>query len=409
MDKTAITGKRRLGLALLLGMLAAFGPLTIDMYLPSFPHIATELNTSASLVQLSLTACLLGLGFGQIVVGPLSDAKGRKKPLVISIFLYVLASVACAFAPNIGTLIAARFMQGFTAAAGIVISRAVVRDLFNGRELTKFFSLLMLINGLALFLHLCLGARFYLIPGANWNWIFLALGLLGISIAFVVMNRLGETLPPEKRTPSSLAHTMSTFKSLLVDRAFMGFALTQGLMMGGIFAYVSGTPFVYQGIYGVSPQVFSILFGVNGLGIIVGTHLVGRYAGIISEQAFLRFGLITAVLASSVLLIMTILEGPLFSIVIPIFLFVSMIGMVGTTSFSLAMETQGNRAGSASALLGLLPFVIGAITAPLVGIAGEETAIPMGLIMFLASAASLAAFLFLAKGGKMDQGEEHAS
>lgn len=408
-EKTAITGKRRFGLALLLGMLAAFGPLTIDMYLPSFPHIASELNTSASLVQLSLTACLLGLGFGQIVVGPLSDANGRKKPLVISIFLYVLASVACAIAPNIGTLIAARFMQGFTAAAGIVISRAIVRDLFNGRELTKFFSLLMLINGLAPILAPVFGSAILLIPSANWNWIFLALGLLGTVIAFIVISKLGETLPVEKRTPSSITHTMNTFKNLLSDRTFMGFALTQGLMMGGIFAYVSGTPFVYQGIYEVSPQVFSILFGVNGLGIIVGTHLVGRYAGIIPERKFLRFGLITAVIASSILLVMTILEGPLISIVIPIFLFVSMIGMVGTTSFSLAMETQGNRAGSASALLGLLPFVIGAITAPLVGIAGEETAVPMGLIMFLASAASLCAFLFLAKGGKMEQGKELSS
>ena len=170
--------------------------------------------------------------------------------------------------------------------------------------------------------------------------------------------------------------------------------------MGGIFAYVSGTPFVYQGIYNVSPQVFSLLFAVNGLGIIVGTHLVGRYAGIIPERSFLRFGLITASIASSVLLIMTIMNGPLFTIVIPIFLFVSMIGMIGTTSFSLAMEAQGGRAGSASALLGLLPFVIGAITAPLVGIAGEDTAVPMGLIMFLSSIAALAAFYFLAKGGK---------
>ncbi|MFB4212147.1 multidrug effflux MFS transporter [Shouchella sp. JSM 1781072] len=400
MEQTAITGKKRFGLALLLGTLAAFGPLTIDMYLPSFPSIASDLGSPASLVQLSLTACLLGLGTGQLVVGPLSDSKGRKKPLVISIFLYVLASLACAMAPNITTLIVARFMQGFTAAAGIVISRAIVRDLFNGRELTKFFSLLMLINGLAPILAPVFGSAVLLLPGANWNWIFITLAILGLVIVLIVINRLKETLPEENRTQSSIGHTLRTFKSLLLDRTFMGFAFTQGLMMGGIFAYVSGTPFVYQGIYNVSPQVFSLLFAVNGLGIIVGTHLVGRYAGIIPERSFLRFGLITASIASSVLLIMTIMNGPLFTIVIPIFLFVSMIGMIGTTSFSLAMEAQGGRAGSASALLGLLPFVIGAITAPLVGIAGEDTAVPMGLIMFLSSIAALAAFYFLAKGGK---------
>ncbi|WP_353626032.1 multidrug effflux MFS transporter [Bacillus sp. JCM 19041] len=406
MSESQIKGKKRLGLALLLGLLAAFGPLTIDMYLPSFPDIAKDLETTPSLVQLSLTACLLGLGFGQIVVGPLSDANGRKRPLLISICLYVAASFACALAPNIGTLIVARFMQGFTAAAGIVISRAVVRDLFNGRELTKFFSLLMLINGLAPILAPVFGGGILLVPGANWNWIFIVLTVLGAVMAVVVFSKLAETLPPEKRTPSTLAHTLNTFKDLLKDRVFMGFALTQGLMMGGIFAYVSGTPFVYQGIYGVSPQAFSILFGVNGLGIIVGTHLVGRYAGIIPERVFLKVGLITAVVASSVLLVMTIVQGPLFSIVIPVFLFVSMIGMVGTTSFSLAMETQGNRAGSASALLGLLPFVIGAATAPLVGVAGEETAVPMGLIMFLSSGASLMAFLLLAKGGKVKTEQE---
>ncbi|AIC93507.1 multidrug effflux MFS transporter [Shouchella lehensis] len=400
MEQTSIIGRKRFGLALLLGTLAAFGPLTIDMYLPSFPSIASDLQAPASLVQLSLTACLLGLGAGQLVVGPMSDAKGRKKPLVISIFFYVLASLACALAPNIGTLIVARFMQGFTAAAGIVISRAVVRDLFNGRELTKFFSLLMLINGLAPILAPVFGSGVLLIPGANWNWIFISLALLGLIIVLIVINRLTETLPVENRTQSSIGHTLRTFKSLLLDRTFMGFAFTQGLMMGGIFAYVSGTPFVYQGIYDVSPQVFSLLFGVNGLGIIVGTHLVGRYAGIIPERSFLRFGLVTATVASSVLLIMTIINGPLFSIVVPIFLFVSMIGMIGTTSFSLAMESQGGRAGSASALLGLLPFVIGAITAPLVGIAGEDTAVPMGVIMFLSSVSALAAFYLLAKGGK---------
>ncbi len=145
----APTGIRRFGLAVLLGLLAAFGPLTIDMYLPSFPAIATDLATTPSLVQLSLTACLLGLAAGQLIMGPLSDVKGRRAPLLIALVFYVIASLLCAFAPNIGMLIAGRFMQGLTAAAGIVISRAVVRDLFSGSELTKFFALLMLVNGLA--------------------------------------------------------------------------------------------------------------------------------------------------------------------------------------------------------------------------------------------------------------------
>lgn len=307
-----IAGKKRLGLAFLLGMLAAFGPLTIDMYLPSFPDITVGLETTASLVQLSLTACLLGLAVGQLVVGPLSDAKGRKKPLIVFIFLYVLASFACAFAPNIYFLIIGRFLQGFTAAAGIVISRAVVRDLFSGRELTKFFSLLMLINGLFPIMAPVFGAGVLLVPGATWNWVFIVLGILGLIIVTAVSFKLKETLPAEKRVPSSIGATLRTFSYLIKDRLFMGLALTQGLMTGGIFAYVSGTPFVYQSIYDVSPQMFSVLFGINGLGIILGTHLVGRYAGIVPERVFLKVGLIIAVVAGAFLFVMTLLEGHCF-------------------------------------------------------------------------------------------------
>ncbi|WP_260681942.1 multidrug effflux MFS transporter [Alkalicoccobacillus porphyridii] len=400
-----ITGKKRLGLAILLGMLAAFGPLTIDMYLPSFPDIARNLETSASLVQLSLTACLLGLAAGQLVIGPLSDAQGRKKPLVLFIALYAGASVICAFAPNIYILIGARFLQGFTAAAGIVISRAVVRDLFSGHDLTKFFSLLMLINGLFPIMAPVFGAAVLLVPGATWHWVFIVLAILGLTIMLLVVTKLEESLPVERRRPSSIKSTLQTFKHLLKDRLFMGLALTQGLMVGGIFAYVSGTPFVYQNIYEVSPQTFSLLFGVNGLGIILGTHLVGRYAGIVLERTFLRIGLIIAVVASGFLFVMTLIEGPLLFIVIPIFFFVSMIGMVGTTSFALAMESKSEQAGSASALLGLLPFSIGAMTAPLVGIAGEDTAVPMGLIIFLMSVGAFLSFTFLARGGRTPQRE----
>ncbi|WP_059102935.1 Bcr/CflA family multidrug efflux MFS transporter [Shouchella shacheensis] len=399
------TGKKRFALAFLLGSLAAFGPLTIDMYLPSFPQIASDLNTSASLVQLSLTACLLGLALGQLFIGPMSDAKGRRTPLVVAIILYVGASLLCAFAPNITTLIVGRFLQGFTASAGIVISRAVVRDIFSGRELTKFFALLMLINGLAPILAPVVGGG--ILTFTDWNGIFLLLSIIGLLMSVVVLWKLKETLPPEHRVPSSIAYTLKTFADLVKDRRFMGFALTQGFMTAGIFAYVSGTPFVYQEIYNVSPQVFSLLFALNGLGIIVGTHLVGRYAGIIPERTFLRFALIIASSGGTLLLIMTLLEGPLLSIVIPVFLFVSCIGMVGTTSFSLAMETQGHRAGSASALLGLLPFLLGAASAPLVGIAGEETAVPMGAIMCLASAAALLSFFILARGGApVDEAEQ---
>lgn len=393
------TGKERIGLAFLLSMLGILGPLNIDMYLPSFPEIADDLGVRASLVQLSLTACLIGLAVGQVIVGPISDAKGRRKPLLVCIFLFALSSLFCALAPNITTFVAARFLQGLTASAGIVLSRAVVRDVFSGRELTKFFALLMVINATAPLIAPMAGGAILLLPFASWNTIFYFLTLIGFLIVLTIALKLKETLPPEKRTPSSIGHSVHTMGSLMKDRSFIGYALTVGFIHGGSFAYVSGTPFVYQGIYEVSPQVFSILFGINGLAIITGSFLIGRLSAIIDERSLLRIAVIAAVGATSVLLVMTIIQGPLASLVIPIFIYMTTMGMILTSSFTLAMEKQGHRAGSASALLGLLPLLIGSFVSPLVGI-NESTAVPMGAILFLTSLIGAIAFFTLTKQRK---------
>ncbi|MCI4136943.1 Bcr/CflA family multidrug efflux MFS transporter [Bacillus vallismortis] len=390
------TGKERLALALLLGMLAILGPLNIDMYLPSFPEIADDLSASASLVQLSLTACLVGLTIGQLIVGPVSDAQGRRKPLLICIFLFALSSLFCALSPNITTLVAARFLQGFTASAGLVLSRAIVRDVFTGRELSKFFSLLMVITAVAPMVAPMTGGAILLLPFATWHTIFHVLTIIGFLLVLLIAFRLKETLPPEKRIPSSIGTSVKTMGSLLKDRSFMGYALTVGFVHGGSFAYVSGTPFVYQDIYGVSPQVFSILFGINGLAIISGSFIIGRFGGIIHEKSLLRIAVITAMIATAVLLAMTIIHGPLATLVISIFIYMITIGMVLTSTFTLAMEKQGHRAGSASALLGMLPLLLGSIVSPLVGI-NETTAIPMGAIMFVTAVIGSLAFFGLTK------------
>ncbi len=389
-------GKERIGLALMLSMLAILGPLNIDMYLPSFPGIAADLNARASMVQLSLTACLVGLAVGQVIVGPISDAKGRRKPLLVSITLFAAASFVCAIAPNIYILIAARLLQGLTASAGIVVSRAVVRDIFSGKELTQFFSLLMVINAIAPMAAPMIGGAILLLPFSEWSTIFLFLAVVGLAIVITIGFRLEETLPEEKRTPSSLKYTIRTIGDLWKDRSFIGYALTLGFVHGGSFAYVSGTPFVYQEIYGVSAQVFSVLFGINGLAIITGSFLIGRLAGIIAERKLLRTAVITAVSASSFLLAMTIIEGPLALLVIPIFIYMTAMGMVLTSSFTLAIAKQGHRAGSASALLGMLPLLIGSIVSPLAGI-DETTAVPMGAIMFITTVFGLTAFSTLSE------------
>ncbi|MFT4449905.1 Bcr/CflA family efflux MFS transporter [Bacillus subtilis] len=390
------TGKERLALAFLLGMLAILGPLNIDMYLPSFPEIAKDLSASASLVQLSLTACLVGLTIGQLIVGPVSDAQGRRKPLLICIFLFALSSLFCALSPNITILVAARFLQGFTASAGLVLSRAIVRDVFTGRELSKFFSLLMVITAVAPMVAPMTGGAILLLPFATWHTIFHVLMIIGFLLVLLIALRLKETLPPEKRIPSSIGTSVKTMGSLLKDRSFMGYALTVGFIHGGSFAYVSGTPFVYQDIYGVSPQVFSILFGINGLAIISGSFIIGRFGGIIHEKSLLRIAVITAMIATAVLLTMTMIHGPLATLVISIFIYMITIGMVLTSTFTLAMEKQGHRAGSASALLGMLPLLLGSIVSPLVGI-NETTAVPMGAIMFVTAVIGSLAFFGLTK------------
>ncbi|MDN7246387.1 Bcr/CflA family efflux MFS transporter [Planococcus shenhongbingii] len=388
------TGKKRIGLALLLSMLGILAPLNIDMYLPSFPLIAEELNAHVSLVQMSLTACLIGLAVGQIIIGPLSDSQGRRKPLIISIFLFALSSLLCAVAPTIELLIIGRFLQGLTAAGGVALSKAVVSDVFTGREMTKFFALLMVINAVAPMAAPIAGGAILALPFAGWETIFYFLGFLGLVMAVIIIFRLPETLPKEERMPSSLGASVRTMGSLMKTRPFIGYALVAGMIHGGSFAYVAGTPFVYQEIYGVTPQTFGLLFGINGIAMILGSYIIGKFGGIVSEHRLLQGAVFLASGATFLLLIMTIVEGPLASIVTLIFIYMIAVGMTFTSSFTLAMHGQGHRAGSASAVVGMLPLVIGSLVSPLVGI-NETSAVPMGAILFGSSVLGLIVFFTL--------------
>ncbi|MNH91304.1 Bicyclomycin resistance protein [compost metagenome] len=382
-------------LALLLGLFSTLGPFTIDMYLPAFPEIVKQFNSTASLVQFSLTACLLGIGTGQLVIGPLSDIYGRRNPLLISMSVYILSSLACAFSPNIGLLIVFRFLQGFAASAGIVISRAIARDLYSGHELTKFFSLLLLVGNLGPLAAPIAGSG--ILSFTTWIGVFIALALLGTYLLSMTKWRLKETHPAERRRPTNLVNQLKSYGLLLRDRQFVGYMLAQGIMIAGVFAYVSGTPFIYQNIYGATPAVFAFLFGSNGISLIIGSQIVGRMAHRVSEQAFLLFGLWLALLASVAVLVVAIVHGPLFTLVIPLFFFVAAIGITSTAAFPLAMESQAHMAGSAAALLGVIPFLLGAIVAPLVGIAGENTAVPLGLIILATSTAAMLAYFVLVR------------
>ncbi|MBM7570173.1 multidrug effflux MFS transporter [Aquibacillus albus] len=363
----------------ILGFLIAFAPFTIDMYVPAFPLLTTDLNTSASMTQLSLTACLLGLAFGQIIVGSLSDTYGRKKPLIIAISIYLIASLLCALAPSIWVLIFLRFMQGAAGAGGVVIARSCVRDIYSGPQLTKVFAMLMLVMGTAPIIAPIIGGQ--LLHFFSWRGIFIALFMLGLIIMLSVIWGLPETLSIQHRSKGGLKNNLTIFKGLFVDRSFMGFAFIQGLVSGAMFAYIAGSSFVFQDIYNVTPQGYSLIFAVNAIGIITASQITGRLAGKVNEMTILKFGLLSATIGSITLLIVFLIGTSIEFVLIPLFFVVSSVGIVNPTCTSLAMQSKGNSAGSASALLGLLQYAFGGLVAPIVGIAGSQNVLPLGIVI----------------------------
>lgn len=393
MTNTSPIQTKRLTLILILGSLAALGPLSIDMYLPAFPDMSRSFGASASSIQLSLTACMLGMALGQIIVGPLSDVRGRKRPLILALFAYLLASLACAFAPTIEVLIALRFVQGAAGASGIVISRAIVRDLFEGPELTKFFAALSLVNGTAPILAPIIGGQ--ILRFGDWRVVFYLLAILSTLMLIAVAFRLPETLPVHHRVEGNLKTTFGTFGRLLSDRTFIGYAFAQAFAMGAMFAYISGSPFVLQNIYGASPQQFSFLFGLNGIGIILAAQTAGRLAGRVDSQKMMRIALTVVALAGICLFLALTLSDSLILVMIPLFFVVSSVGMISTLGFTLAMQNYGSTAGSASALLGLLPMLVGSLVSPLVGVMGEDSALPMGLIIMTLDCLALLVYTLL--------------
>jgi DHA1 family bicyclomycin/chloramphenicol resistance-like MFS transporter len=387
--------QRKAYIVLILGTLAAFGPLSIDMYLPSFPILAAEFDTSASIVQLSLTLFLLGACLGQLIIGPLSDAMGRRRLLLFGLALYFVTSIVIVFIESVGIFIFLRFIQGVAGAAGMVISRAVVRDLYSGTEMTKFFSLLALVNGMAPILAPILGAlimRWY-----PWQAIFLALAIIGIIAFLLVHLGLPETLPKQDRSKGGFNQTIRTFGQLLKDRQFTGYVLSNGFIFAAMFSYISGSSFVVQHVYGASVETFSLIFAVNGIGIMIASQFTGRLAGQIKEKTLLLSGILISFFGALSLLLLILLNVKLAFIIPSLFLTVSSVGIVSTTSNSLALQNNRKVAGSASALLGVLNFVVGAIAAPLVGIAGENTAVPMGIVMAVSSSGAVISYMFLVR------------
>ena len=376
-----------------LGGLTMFGPLSLDLYLPALPQLADDLGASASAAQLSITACLVGLAVGQLVAGPLSDRFGRKRPLIIGLVAYVVASIACALAPTVTMLIVLRLIQGLGGAAGIVISRAIARDLYSGSALMIFFSRLLLVAGLAPVLAPILGGQLSRIM--SWRGIFGVLAGFGAVLLLAGWLGLKETLPPERRVIGGFRHTLQGYNTLLHDRFFVGCALSSGLAGATMFAYISGSTFVLQRIYGMSPQGFSFVFGGISLGMVITAQVGARLALVWPLTRVLRLGLMINLVGAAAVLVTVISGLPLPVLVGALIVMVCAVGLIFPTANALAMADYPDLAGTASSLQGLSQFVFGAIAAPLVGIAGEHTALPLGIVTTAVSLCALTSFASL--------------
>ncbi|MDJ0346565.1 multidrug effflux MFS transporter [Streptomyces sp. H10-C2] len=396
-----LTEQRRTGwiVTLVLGGLTALAPLSMDMYLPALPKVTHALHSPAATIQLTLTACLAGMALGQLVVGPMSDKWGRRRPLLAGMVVYVFATAVCAFAPSAELLIAFRLFQGLAGAAGIVIARAVVRDLYDGVEMARFFSTLMLVSGVAPVIAPVIGGQ--VLRLTDWRGVFGVLTVIGVLLTLLVWRRLDETLPPEDRHSGGLGETLSAMRRLLADRVFTGYMLAGGFAFAALFAYISGSAFVVQDLYGASPQTFSLLFGLNSIGLVAagqfnGKVLIGRF----SLDAALGAGLAVITLAAAALLVMAsgVFGGVgLVPMAAGLFVLMSAMGLALPNTNALALMRTKHSAGSASALLGTTSFLIGAVASPLVGIAGEGTAVPMALVQLVCALIAVGCFAGLCR------------
>lgn len=367
------------GFVLLVSSLTAIGPLTIDLYLAAFPEITTELRTTAASVQLTITATLAGLALGQLLIGSVSDAFGRRPPLIAALSVYVVASAAIMAAPSVEVLAGLRFVQGFAASAGMVVSMAIVRDRYEGVAMGKVMARLMLVVGLAPILAPTIGAQ--LLRLGSWRLMFGVLAGFGVLLLALVLFVLRESLPADRRRTGGMRAALHSYRGLVTDRPFMGLALLSGFYIAALFTYVSSSTFVFQEGFDLNPQEFGFIFGAGSLAITIGSQVNGFLVGRVSSERILTVTVAVGVVLSAALVAVALAGGglvPLVALLVPI---LGTAGFVFPSVPAIALAANGHRAGSAAALLGSMQFGIGALIAPITGLFGQ-TALAMAVVMF---------------------------
>lgn len=381
--------KRGNGLILFLGLMTALAPLSTDMYLPALPEFQAEFGIAASMAQLTLTMTLAGMAMGQVIGGPLSDRYGRKWPMLWGMVFFSAASAACFLAENIYMFLLCRFVQGAAGAFGIVIARAVARDVCRGPELMRYFSILMMVNGLAPILAPVAGGQ--ILQVTDWRGVFAVLIVIGLLLTGAT-GFFRETLPEERRS-RSMAGSFQNFPRLLKDPYFQGHCLVQCFVFGAFFAYLAGSTFLFQNVYGVSPQTYSYIFGGIGAGLLLSGGLPARLAGSVREAVMMKWSLFIPAAGSLFLLAGFAADAPIWYTIPVLFITIVPLSVLGASSTALALSNlDGSISGSASALLGFFSMILGGLCMPLTGIAGDHTAIPMGIIMAAGYLLAAAAF-----------------
>jgi DHA1 family bicyclomycin/chloramphenicol resistance-like MFS transporter len=377
-----------------LALLSAVSPLSTDMYLAALPQMARDFGAEASGVQLTLTAFLIGLALGQLFIGPLSDGIGRRRPLIVGTSVCFLASLACVFAPNLDWFIAARFVQGASGAAGVVLARAIIADTSQGVGAARFLGLMMMIGGLAPITAPLMGSGLLLL--GDWRLIFAALALLVAAMCWAVWFKVPETLPVERRQTGGLRALLANAGKVLRHRPYVGYLLTFVGSFGVLFAYLSASPFVLQNVLGMSPSAYGLMFAVNAVGVVSANACSVRLAGRVPVQRLLATG-VTSLWVVCALQMLNVALGPwpLPTLVLMFFTTASF-GLIAGNATALALGTVPQWSGTASAFIGAFNFGIGAVVSPLVGLAGDHSALPMALVMIVMSSTAMLAFWTLA-------------
>ncbi len=385
----ALSRGQRLVYVLVLGALTALGPFTIDLYLPAFPAIETEFDVQTALIQLTLTATSVGFALGQLFVGPLSDKIGRRLPLVLSTIVHVGASIGAAMAPSIEWLFVFRVLQGVGAAAGGVVALAMVRDLFGGYPLVRMLSRLALVNGLAPILAPVIGSQLLLVM--DWRGIFGFLVAYGAVVCVLTTLFIRETLPPERRGAAGHSTARQRYRALFTDRVFVGCAIVGGMTFSALFSYLSSSSFLFQDVYGLDPQQYGLLFGINSLGIVAGVQISSRLARRIGPQWIIAGATITQLISVLTILALDLAHVGLLGIAIPLWFFIMSCGFIFPCVQVLALAHHGKEAGTAASVLGAMNFGLAGLISPIVGIFSIVNAVPMAIVMASAVSVSIVA------------------